>query len=75
MADPNVHDLAVMAVVRHGKNGFNVTQFISNPFYRPECYNLFEHNCNTFSNEAGQFLTGRTIPKYIQELPKDVLNT
>ncbi|XP_028413135.1 uncharacterized protein LOC114535989 [Dendronephthya gigantea] len=48
---------------------------LSEKDFRPECYNLFEHNCNTFSNEATQFLTGRTIPKYIQELPKDVLNT
>ena len=48
---------------------------LSEKDFKPECYNLFEHNCNTFSNEAGQFLTGRTIPNYIQELPKDVLNT
>ena len=43
--------------------------------FKPDCYNLFEHNCNTFSNEVTQFLTGTTIPKNIQELPKRLLNT
>lgn len=38
-------------------------------------YHLFEHNCNTFSNEIAQFLTGRKIPKHIQDLPNDVMNT
>ncbi|XP_068107924.1 desumoylating isopeptidase 1 isoform X2 [Hyperolius riggenbachi] len=38
-------------------------------------YNLFDHNCNTFSNEVAQFLTGRKIPSYITELPSEVLST
>ncbi|MBW00923.1 Desumoylating isopeptidase 1, partial [Eschrichtius robustus] len=40
-----------------------------------EAYNLFEHNCNTFSNEVAQFLTGRKIPSYITDLPSEVLST
>ncbi|KAM9327031.1 desumoylating isopeptidase 1 [Gastrophryne carolinensis] len=40
-----------------------------------ESYNLFDHNCNTFSNEVAQFLTGRKIPSYITELPSEVLST
>uniref|UniRef100_G1NY09 Desumoylating isopeptidase 1 n=1 Tax=Myotis lucifugus TaxID=59463 RepID=G1NY09_MYOLU len=42
---------------------------------RGEAYNLFEHNCNTFSNEVAQFLTGRKIPSYITDLPSEVLST
>ncbi|XP_053325077.1 desumoylating isopeptidase 1 [Spea bombifrons] len=38
-------------------------------------YNLFDHNCNTFSNEVAQFLTGKKIPSYITELPSEVLST
>ncbi|OBS68830.1 hypothetical protein A6R68_02620 [Neotoma lepida] len=40
---------------------------------RGEAYNLFEHNCNTFSNEVAQFLTGRKIPSYITDLPSEAL--
>ena len=30
--------------------------------FTPEAYNLFHHNCNTFSNELATFLTGSGIP-------------
>ncbi|XP_032357535.1 desumoylating isopeptidase 1-like isoform X2 [Etheostoma spectabile] len=43
--------------------------------YRSGTYNLFEHNCNTFSNEVAQFLTGNPIPSYITDLPSEVLST
>ncbi|XP_019370639.1 PREDICTED: desumoylating isopeptidase 1 isoform X1 [Gavialis gangeticus] len=43
--------------------------------FRGESYNLFEHNCNTFSNEVAQFLTGKKIPSYITDLPSEVLAT
>ena len=43
--------------------------------FRPEKYHLFEHNCNNFSNEVAQFLTGKKIPSYILDLPRDVANT
>ena len=42
---------------------------------RGETYHLFEHNCNTFSNEVAQFLTGSRIPEYITDLPSEVLST
>lgn len=43
--------------------------------YRGDRYRLFEHNCNTFSNEVAQFLTGAKIPAYITDLPSEVLST
>ncbi|XP_064394250.1 desumoylating isopeptidase 1-like [Halichondria panicea] len=43
--------------------------------FQPEKYNLLEHNCNTFSNEIAQFLTGKTIPDYITNLPAEVMST
>lgn len=43
--------------------------------YRSEAYNIFENNCNTFSNEVAQFLTGRKIPSYITDLPSEILST
>uniref|UniRef100_A0A3Q3LE80 palmitoyl-protein hydrolase n=1 Tax=Mastacembelus armatus TaxID=205130 RepID=A0A3Q3LE80_9TELE len=43
--------------------------------YRGDRYRLFEHNCNTFTNEVAQFLTGRPIPSYITDLPSEVLST
>ncbi|XP_034050663.1 desumoylating isopeptidase 1b [Thalassophryne amazonica] len=43
--------------------------------YRGDKYNLFAHNCNTFSNEVAQFLTGKKIPSYITDLPSEVLAT
>ncbi|XP_068161572.1 desumoylating isopeptidase 1b [Antennarius striatus] len=43
--------------------------------YRGDKYNLFEHNCNTFSNEVAQFLTGKKIPSYVTDLPSEVLST
>ncbi|KAK2820864.1 hypothetical protein Q5P01_023823 [Channa striata] len=43
--------------------------------YSGDKYKLFEHNCNTFSNEVAQFLTGKKIPSYITDLPAEVLST
>lgn len=43
--------------------------------FRPEKYHLFHHNCNTFSNEVAQFLTGKKIPSYITDLPQEVMST
>ncbi|XP_030044382.1 desumoylating isopeptidase 1-like [Microcaecilia unicolor] len=43
--------------------------------FRGESYNLFDHNCNTFSNEVAQFLTGKKIPSYITDLPSEILST
>lgn len=43
--------------------------------FRPDCYHLLDHNCNTFSSEAAQFLTGNNIPSHITGLPAEVLST
>ncbi|XP_003383659.1 PREDICTED: desumoylating isopeptidase 1-like [Amphimedon queenslandica] len=40
-----------------------------------QTYNLFTNNCNTFSNEIAQFLTSRSIPEHISNLPQEVLET
>jgi len=45
------------------------------PRYTPATYNLFNHNCNNFSDEAAQFLAGAKLPSYILELPKEVMNS
>lgn len=43
--------------------------------FSPGTYNLIQHNCNNFSNEVSQFLCGSSIPKYILDLPEEVLST
>ncbi|XP_077068155.1 desumoylating isopeptidase 1 isoform X2 [Siphateles boraxobius] len=43
--------------------------------YSGDKYRLFEHNCNTFTNDVAQFLTGNKIPSYITDLPSEVLST
>jgi hypothetical protein len=44
-------------------------------YYRPHDYHLLEHNCNNFSSEVAQFLTGKDIPSYITSLPDEVMST
>ncbi|CAL8129037.1 unnamed protein product [Orchesella dallaii] len=48
---------------------------LSSSTFRADTYSLFEHNCNHFSNEFSQFLTGNSIPDNIVNLPQAVLNT
>lgn len=43
--------------------------------YSPGTYNLFKHNCNSFTNEVSNFLVGQDIPKYILDLPEEILQT
>ena len=38
-------------------------------------YNMFEHNCNHFSNVVVEFLSGDRIPKEIVYEPKEFLAT
>lgn len=43
--------------------------------FTAERYHLLNHNCNNFTNEVCQFLTGKTIPSHITGLPQDFLET
>ncbi|XP_046830885.1 uncharacterized protein LOC124429528 isoform X2 [Vespa crabro] len=43
--------------------------------FAPGTYNLFRHNCNTFTEEVSNFLAGNGIPKYILDLPEEILQT
>eukprot|EP01084_Bolivina_argentea_P014307 26730_1 len=43
--------------------------------FSPSKYDLFKHNCNTFANEAMNFLNGQNIPEYITGLPEEFLNS
>lgn len=49
--------------------------FDLSPQFTPETYNLLEHNCNNFSDELAQLLTGNSIPSYITNLPAEILET
>ncbi|KAI8341976.1 PPPDE putative peptidase domain-containing protein [Chlamydoabsidia padenii] len=43
--------------------------------YTAEKYHLLDFNCNTFSNDVCQFLTGSSIPNHITDLPAEFLRT
>lgn len=48
---------------------------LSKEAFTAENYHLFHYNCNTFTNEVSQFLTGKKIPSYIIDLPQEVMST
>ncbi|XP_023290129.1 uncharacterized protein LOC105694948 isoform X2 [Orussus abietinus] len=50
-------------------NGLGTSKFA------PGTYNIFKHNCNCFSEELTNFLVGKGIPKYILDLPEEILQT
>lgn len=43
--------------------------------YTHDKYDLFDHNCNHFTEEMAQFLVGKSIPDSITSLPHTVLQT
>ncbi|GMM32890.1 hypothetical protein DASC09_002150 [Saccharomycopsis crataegensis] len=43
--------------------------------YHENSYDLFQHNCNHFSNELSDFLVNKQIPSKIRDLPSLVLST
>ena len=45
------------------------------PKFNLSTYDLLKNNCNNFTEECSQFLTGLSIPSYITGLPSEVLNT
>lgn len=48
---------------------------LSETSYAIGTYDLLRHNCNNFSQELAQFLCGASIPKYILDLPNEVLQS
>jgi hypothetical protein len=48
---------------------------LSDSTWAGSAYSLLHHNCNNFSEEIAQFLCGCSIPKYILDLPNEVLNS
>lgn len=50
-------------------------QELAQTSYKASSYNLLNHNCNNFTSEVAQFLTGRDIPAHITNLPAEVLST
>lgn len=45
------------------------------PKYSAEKYHLIDHNCNNFTDEACEFLTGKSIPKKVLNQAKELLET
>lgn len=43
--------------------------------YTPQTYSLLTHNCNNFSDEVCQFLTGEAVPDAIVKLPEEVMKS
>lgn len=43
--------------------------------YTMQTYNLLCHNCNNFSDEVLQFLTGSGLPPDIVNLPSEVMDS
>ncbi|OQR67182.1 hypothetical protein BIW11_04821 [Tropilaelaps mercedesae] len=70
-----------MQIVQLGKTEIPYALFLEYVFemgessFKGTTYDLFKHNCNTFSLEVAQFLTGKNIPQEIIDLPEEVLNT
>ena len=45
------------------------------PKFTVETYNVFEWNCNNFTNEVANIVLGHGIPQDIIDLPKEFLAT
>lgn len=48
---------------------------LSRTTFKGSDYHLLKHNCNNFSDQVSEFLTGRKIPSHITGLPQEVLST
>jgi len=40
-----------------------------------QTYNIIHNNCNHFTNDIAQFLTGQELPNYIMKQHEELLNT
>ncbi|KAH6893221.1 PUL domain-containing protein [Thelonectria olida] len=45
------------------------------PIFTLEAYDLFQHNCNNFSDSFSNFLLGKGIPEHIVKMPQAVLDS
>ncbi|CAK7266036.1 hypothetical protein SEPCBS119000_001815 [Sporothrix epigloea] len=43
------------------------------PIFTAEAYDLFQHNCNNFTDSFAKFLLGHGIPEYITGMPRAVM--
>ena len=43
---------------------------LSQTTFKGSDYHLLKHNCNNFSDQVSEFLTGRKIPSHITGLPQ-----
>ena len=45
------------------------------PRFSATTYDVFNHNCNNFTDEVAKLVLGEGIPKEIVDLPKEFLET
>ena len=72
-APERVHDLGTTEVPWE-----LIQEYVENDLqaeWNAESYHLLEHNCNHFSEELAQFLTGNSIPEYISQTAPKVAAT
>ncbi|CAH1273009.1 DESI1 [Branchiostoma lanceolatum] len=69
----SVHDLGVTQITREIFTDY-LSELGSSTF-SGETYHLLQHNCNNFSSEVAQFLTGNDVPGHITNLPNEMLAT
>merc|ERR1711910_138516 len=43
--------------------------------FKPGTWDLIKFNANNFSDEVSQFVCGSSLPKYILDLPRELLET
>jgi len=52
-----------------------LSSFVALRFLSPNRYHLLDNNCNHFTNDVSNFLTGRDIPADIRNQPSELINT
>lgn len=70
----NLYPIEVVSIGITSKTKDELDVFLSSIYSRftASTYDLLRNNCNHFSNEVCLFLTGKTIPSYIVDLPNIV---
>lgn len=74
---PHGHPMRILDIGRTQVPSFVRQEFLIDisDRYSPERYSLLNNNCNNFSDEFMQFLTGQGIPPHITSLPAEVMAT